>query len=153
VDFAKLPMREFEQLLNMASQHMILFDTPAFYERLKEYLLKEYKEKKYYEVNINMLKNMSLEQMEKLQQLVPQLKEDYGFANTLFQKQFYFELNVQNQENFTLVEKRENLIKMYEFTKKLPSKFEGLRSSLLNEILQNGLKLSNFLLILELISP
>ena len=45
-------------------------------------------------------------------------------------------------ENFSLKEQREHLLEMYEAAKKLPKKFKSLKSSLLVEILRNGVALN-----------
>lgn len=65
-------------------------------------------------------------------------KSDKNFIGKLFQKKFHYELDEANNQNFSLKDRREQLIKMYEASEERPQSF---KSALLLEILENGLKL------------
>lgn len=66
------------------------------------------------------------------------LKADENWIGKLFEKKFHYELDYEVKDNFTLEQRREQLISMYEASKKRP---QSLKSALLLEILENGMKL------------
>lgn len=76
--------------------------------------------------------------MEELGSKCLQAKDDKTFIGNLFEKKFNYELDECNKDTFTLEERREQLIRMYDATDGSPQSF---RSALLLEILENGLKL------------
>ncbi len=141
VDLTKLTSNDFIQLLRMMGQDIILLDSPALYEVYAKWLAEEYKKNKYYGVNPEILRNMTIEQMERLRNKLPGLNEDETFSGIYVSKKFSRELSEEENSHLTYKERRANLIKMYEYAKILPHKLSGLKSSLLLEILENGLKL------------
>jgi len=66
------------------------------------------------------------------------VKSDRHFIGTLFSKQFHAKLDKERIDDLTLEQRREELIEMYECSKNHPQSF---RTTLLHEILENGLKL------------
>lgn len=69
------------------------------------------------------------------------MKNDKNFIGISFEKRFHFELDDNNKELFTLEERRQQLIKMYEASEDHPQSF---KSTILLEILENGLKLDTY---------
>lgn len=59
-----------------------------------------------------------------------------------FSKRFAEWLIPGAEQNFSLKEQRAHLLEMYEAARKLPGKFKSLKSSLLVEILRNGVALN-----------
>jgi hypothetical protein len=76
--------------------------------------------------------------MEHLEKAIPQLQKDENWVGKLFEKRFHHELDDEYKETFTLEERREQLIRMYEASQ---NRSQSLKSSLLLEILENGVKL------------
>jgi hypothetical protein len=66
------------------------------------------------------------------------VKECKTYLGTCFEKRFHYELDPENKDSFSLLEKREHLKKMYAASESMPQSF---RSQLLLEILENGMKL------------
>lgn len=66
------------------------------------------------------------------------VKECKTYIGTVFEKNFHYELDPENKDTFTLLEKREHLKKMYAASESMPQSF---RSQLLLELLENGMKL------------
>lgn len=76
--------------------------------------------------------------MEELEKNVSKLRTDENWIGKLFEKRFHYELDHESKMTFTLDERREQLIRMYEGSE---NRSQSLRSSLLLEILENGMKL------------
>jgi hypothetical protein len=81
---------------------------------------------------------MTIEQMENLEEKVSKLKTDENWIGKLFEKRFHYELDPEYKDTFSLDERHEQLIRMYDALENRP---QSLRSSLLLEILENGMKL------------
>eukprot|EP00347_Sterkiella_histriomuscorum_P022623 403337784 len=115
----------------------------SFFQKIALFLHTQYTPNTYYNINGNLSNNLTLQQMDKLSSLVPQLKNDKNFIGAYFQKLFYEELSQENQEVWTHEEKRSNLITLYNYAKsnKLPT---SLQQSLLIEILNLGIKLNQY---------
>ena len=144
VDLASLTKEDFYGLLRVLGEDILMLDTDAFYKTLAKWLIEEQKQKKYLAVEPEILRNMTIEQMDKLKSYLPGLCEEPTFAGIYTSKKFSKELSEEENSHLTYKEKRENLIKMYEYSKTLPHKLSGLKSSLLLEILENGMKLDLF---------
>eukprot|EP00830_Metopus_es_P002375 TRINITY_DN1213_c0_g1_i6.p1 TRINITY_DN1213_c0_g1~~TRINITY_DN1213_c0_g1_i6.p1 ORF type:complete len:2229 (-),score=458.73 TRINITY_DN1213_c0_g1_i6:107-6793(-) len=142
VDFEKLRKEEFLNLLQTMGDDIVMIDTEQLYKTYAKVLADGYKINKYYGVDPGILRNMTIEQMEKLRAKLPGLSEDATFAGIYSSKKFSRELSEEENSHLTYMEKRANLIKMYEYAKTLPHKLSGLKSSLLLEILENGLKVN-----------
>lgn len=76
--------------------------------------------------------------MEALEKKCTRLKIDENWIGKLFEKKFHYELDEEYKDLFTLEERREQLIRMYDGSKNRP---QSLQSALLLEILENGMKL------------
>lgn len=123
----------------------LLAGNKTFIPRLAEYLDKEcHRNKKFYsDANKIILEPLTLQQLRELGKKASFLrKEDRNYVGVEFGKQFAEWLVPGAAENFSLKEQREHLLEMYEAAKKLPKKFKSLKSSLLVEILRNGVALN-----------
>ena len=141
VDLEKLRKEDFISLLHSLNEDILMLDSSIFYKTYAKLLADEQKTKKYLAVDPSILRNMTIEQMEKLRACLPGLNEEPTFSGIYTSKKFSKELSEEENSNLSYTEKRKNLIKMYEYAKTLPYKLQGLKSSLLLEILENGLKL------------
>lgn len=66
------------------------------------------------------------------------IKDVKTYIGSCFEKKFHYELDPENKDTFTLLQKREHLKTMYKESESMPQSF---RSQLLIEILENGMKL------------
>ena len=124
-----------------------------FEKLLKVYIKNNKKQNQGFQLNEGIYTRMTLEQMRKLGELLPEHHKQFDFVKNLFIKEF--EVNQQEDEIFgTFEEKiqyRSKLLKIYEWTKNLPQKFDFFSVQFLFEILQVGLEINeyNFDLFLE----
>jgi len=139
IEFDKLTPDIFMQVLNLLNKNVARLDSKSFYKAFTEYVNDKKVKYNYYNWDMHLLGNMTLQQMNKLKDFIPDALDDPTFAGCFFQKKFHKELN-PNQDELTLKEKRQNLISMYEFSSTMPKKASGLKSSLLLEILENGIQ-------------
>ena len=144
VDLDKLRKDDFLRLIQIMGEDIIMLDSPGFYKTYAKWLTDEQKLKKYLVVDPYILRNMTIEQMDKLKACLPGLNEEPTFSGIYTSKKFSKELSEEENSHLSYMEKRGNLIKMYEYAKTLPYKLQGLKSSLLLEILENGLKINLF---------
>jgi len=77
-------------------------------------------------------------QLEALEAKCSRLKSDENWIGKIFEKKFHYELDDEYKDTFTLEERREQLVRMYDASKNRP---QSLKSALLLEILENGMKL------------
>ena len=102
--------------------------------------------KKYYsDAHTMFLDPLTLQQLRELGKEAPfLLTDDRNYVGVEFSKRFAEWLVPGAAENFSLKEQRAHLLEMYEASKKLPEKFRTLKSSLLVEILRNGVALNEY---------
>ncbi len=136
VDFARLGKEQFMELLVHMGGEIAMLRTDAFYEAFAGWMSKDYEERQTYEVEPDIMHNMTLEQLDKLLERIPTLKEDALFVEAYMQKKFWRELEARG----SYAEQRKDLIAIYEFSKDLPEKLASLRSTVLFELLKNGVK-------------
>ena len=74
----------------------------------------------------------------KFGEILPKIKEDDNWHGCVFSKKFHYELDYQNQSEFTPQDRLDQLKKMYEEAKEMPLSFQ---SHILLEILVYGRKL------------
>jgi hypothetical protein len=86
---------------------------------------------------------ITITQLEKFLQMFPPKKNEKHLYFYLIDKKFHKELTKSHHNSLSVQEKRENLIKIYEFIHSY-SHFENLESCYLIEILYNGILLSIF---------
>eukprot|EP01022_Parablepharisma_sp_SALTPOND_P023502 TRINITY_DN4_c0_g1_i6.p1 TRINITY_DN4_c0_g1~~TRINITY_DN4_c0_g1_i6.p1 ORF type:complete len:2304 (-),score=338.43 TRINITY_DN4_c0_g1_i6:3914-10825(-) len=142
VQLDKLRKEDFQRLLQTMGEDILMLDgNDTLYTTYAKWLAEDYKKNKYYSVDPNILRNMTIEQMDKLRSKLPGISEDATFAGIYTSKKFNRELSEEENSHLTYREKRQNLVKMYDYAKTLPYKLSGLKSSLLLEILENGLKI------------
>ncbi len=97
----------------------------------------------YTEADTNLLEALTLQQLEELGKKASFLhKEDRNYVGVEFSKRFA-EWLAPGVE-FSLEDERAHLLTMYKAAKALPEKFQSLRSSLLVEILKNGIALNEY---------
>jgi len=146
IDFDRLKKEQFDTLLNYIKEDMLLFDrNKKFYSTLaKFYSRKKGKTDKPEDINYTLIQCMTIDQLDKLKKEIPILEKIEQFVDSYFAKKFNRELSMEENTHIDHIEKRQNLIKMYNYAKELPEKMLGLKSSLLLEILKNGLKIENY---------
>ena len=87
---------------------------------------------------------MNIEKIDKLADKIKGIKEENSFIGIYLNKKFSKELDKDENDNLSHREKRTNLIKIYDYISKLPSVFQGLKSTILLEILENGLMIDEY---------
>lgn len=137
VDYTKLSDKAFLTFLNVC-QNIRDLSAKSFMTKLVTFFKNNYKINRHYIVNCSHLDKLTIEQLEELGSKCPYIKEDKNFIGKTFEKKFHFELDDNNKDLFSLDERREQLIRMYEASTERPQSF---RSALLLEILENGMKL------------
>ena len=97
-----------------------------------------------------LLESLTMQQLSELGERAPFLKEDHNFVGTTFSKLYADWLAPGAPERFSLFSWRTVLLEMYKTANKFP-KFPGLKTSVLVQILGNGIALSiyDFNLFLE----
>lgn len=114
-----------------------------FYQAFARALTRFYSLSIYNKVNAELMDLLTIQHLDKLATLVPQLKDDNNFIGSYFQKSFHEELSKENQAIWSTEEKRENLLTLYKYAKN-KSMPQSLRTSLLIEILELGVKLGQY---------
>ena len=114
------------------------FTNDSFFKQMYVNMQQNYKINKNFSPSASIYDKFSLEQLEAFGTEVPQLKSDSHYIGKIFEKRFHFELDHENKDSFTLQERRDQLIEMYKASKDRP---QSLKSALLLEILENGVKL------------
>lgn len=137
VDYTKLSDKSFATFLNMC-QSLGELTTKSFLTKLSTYVKANYKTNKHFSLSCTILDRLTLEQLESLGSKCPHIKNDKDFIGKIFEKRFHVELDDNNKEHFTLEERRNQLIQMYEASEDRPQSF---KSAILLEILENGMKL------------
>ena len=144
VDFMQLKERDFEEIVYGCEHEIVMFNSPSFYNRIKAHFTKQYKENRYFTMRESMLKWMNLTQLKTIQDIIPATKEDVIFTKIMLTKIFHEELDEKKNSQLSPEERRANLIKIYQYAKKnLHKKHKSLQSVLLEQVLQNGITLSN----------
>ena len=110
----------------------------SFLQKFASALNQKYKFNSNFSFEYYICNKLTLKQMEELEKMIPSLKNDENWIGKIFEKTFHYELDNEYKDLFTLEERREQLIKMYEASKDRP---QSLQSSFLLEILENGMKL------------
>ena len=137
INFAKISESEFLGFLNNCESFAYL-SNESFWEKLVSTYDQKRKANKFFSPENYLYDKYTLEQMEKLGDRLKWLKEDTHYIGKMFEKRFHFELDEENKTSFTLEQRREQLISMYDASQNRP---QSLRSALLLEILENGIKL------------
>ena len=142
VNFEKLKDEDFLALCR-SSPGITGVMTDQFFQKLHSLLRVDIYKHKYLS-NSQVLQNLSLKQLDIISNKYPRIKEEDSFIGNFLQKKFARELDSNLQELISRPEKQINLMAIYQYAKSLPKKFESLRVDVLLEILENGIKLSNF---------
>ena len=137
MDFKKITDEEFLGFIRSVS-NLSDITSKSFMDKFASALDQQYKNYQWYQFENYICDKLTIEQMEILEKKVIQLKSDENWIGKMFEKRFHYELDNEYKETFTLEERREQLIKMYEYSKNRP---QSLQTSLLLEILENGMKL------------
>jgi hypothetical protein len=135
-DFTKIPESNFEKFLLSNSFENI--SNKTFWSKLLNNWENSYQEDEKFSPYECFYNKMTLEQMEMIGGKLKQLTKNPHYIGKIFEKKFYFELDKENKDSFTLEERREQFIFMYEDSKDRPQSF---KSTLLLGILENGVKL------------
>ena len=114
------------------------FINDSFFKQLYINMQQNYRINKNYSPSAIIYDKFTLEQLEMFGKEVPEIKSDSHYIGKIFEKRFHFELDHENKDTFTLEERREQLIQMYKASEDRP---QSLKSALLLEILENGVKL------------
>lgn len=145
VNLEKLQKNEFFRVLEYLEKDLPMLDDSKFYDLLGKHASDSYdKQSDSYRLSSSIFVNMSLEQMDKTLKKLPNLNKDENFVLQYFSKKFSRELSEKDNEYRTDEEKRESLVKIYEYVKTLPEKFSGLKGTILLEILHNGIKIDKY---------
>ena len=137
VDFNRISESEFLGFLSNWDTFATMAND-SFWDKLMTTFDQKYKSNKHYSPDSYLYDKFTLEQLEMLGGLVEQIKYDNNYIGKLFEKKFHFELDQENKDSFTLEQRREQLIAMYDASKERP---QSLKSALLLEILENGVKM------------
>ena len=137
VDFNRISESEFLGFLSNWDTFATMAND-SFWDKLMTTFDQKYKSNKHYSPDSYLYDKFTLEQLEMLGGLVEQIKYDNNYIGKLFEKKFHFELDQENKDSFTLEQRREQLIAMYDESKDRP---QSLKSALLLEILENGVKM------------
>jgi hypothetical protein len=140
LDFKKIGDNVFMQFIGRCSSFADL-ENKTFFEKLVDSINQLYKKNKLYSPDSTLYDKFTLDQLEMLGEKLEKLKADSHYIGKIFEKRFHFELDNENRNSFTLEERREQLVKMYEASSNRPQSF---KSALLLEILENGVKLDIF---------
>ena len=136
VDYTKLTEDDFWQFIQFPHSYAAI-TCESFWNKFFDTLTQKFQRDLSFTFPSTLYDKFTLEQLENLGEKVPQLLEDSDYIGTIFGKKFHFELDEENKDTFTLDERREHLIRMYEASKNRP---QSLKSALLLEILENGIK-------------
>ena len=137
IDFRKISENEFLGFCN-SSECFASMTNETFWEKLITTFDQKYKTNKHFAPDQYLYDKFTLEQMEMLGEKIPNIKSDIHYIGKMFEKKFHFELDDENKDTFTLEQRREQLITMYEASTDKPQSF---KSALLLEILENGVKM------------
>lgn len=137
INYQALSDTYFEGFLN---QYYYITDitTESFLKKAADYFDQFIIKNKYCNLSDELCKRLTLEQLEKLGELCPELKKEDVWNGNIFSKKFYYELDNSNFSNFTIKDRIEQLKKMYKETEGLSDRF---RSVILLEILAYGRKI------------
>ena len=134
----------FEHVLNS----LISFNhIPDLAKLMKKYLAEKRKTNKGFSINSSYYPKMTLQQLDELQNTLEEVKSDQNFITNYFQKSFERDmLSLTNSEDMKPEEYRALLLKMLEFTKKLPKNYNNnsFQSQILREILQSDMENNKF---------
>lgn len=137
MDFSKVTNDEF---MNFVRNATAIGDITckSFTAKFATYVSDKHKENQYFNLEYYLLDKLTIEQMEAIEKNCTLLKSDENWIGKIFEKKFHYELDDEAKDNFTIEERREQLIRMYDASKNRP---QSLKSALLLEILENGMKL------------
>ena len=110
----------------------------SFMNKLVSYWKASFKKNKHFTLGWLCLDKLTISQIEEISSKVSALKDDKNFIGKLFEKKFHLELDSNSKDNFSIEERRDQLIQMYDASSDRPQSF---KSAILLEILENGLKL------------
>jgi hypothetical protein len=136
-NFNKMSENDFSTFLENC-EHFANMENVSFWEKLVTTFDQNYKKNKHYNPAPHMYDKFTHQQLQDLGEKEPRLKKDSHFIGKIFEKQCHFELDDENKDTFTLEERRSQLQAMYKCRDDLP---QSLKSNLLLEILENGVKL------------
>ncbi len=144
VDFGKLNDQNRATLLLIMGDDLVQLRSDGFFREIAKELQRQYDKTKTYELNPSVVRNMAIEQMERIAKLVPGVMLDSKFVVPYFGKKFSWELSREENDAAGAAEKRENLLKMLEFAGRLPESeyTKGLKCVLQLFVLDNGIKLN-----------
>lgn len=108
---------------------------------MSKYFSKRWKDNQYYSVESHIINKLTIEQLEQLGKKNSSVKSDNNFIGTLFKKVHHIKLDPERIADLTFEERRAELLEMYESAKNHP---QSLKTSLLHEIIENGVKLDIF---------
>lgn len=115
----KLTDDSFVQFMN-SHQGIADIENPAFLNKMISYCDQQWKNGSFYQIDQNWLDQLTLVQLEQLGSMHEKVKECKTFIGSVFEKKFYYELDNENKETFSLLERRAHLKKMYQESAALP---------------------------------
>ena len=136
IDYTKLTEDDFWQFITIPTSYAS-FTTESFWNKMVDTLTQKFQRDYSFQIPYYLYDRFTLDKLEELGEKIPQIVEDSNYIGKIFEKKFHFELDSENEDTFTLDERREQLIRMYEASKDRP---QSLKSALLLEILENGIK-------------
>ena len=119
-------------------ESFVIGSNDSFWQKLIDTFDQKFKTDKYFTPDQYLYDRFTLQQLEYLGEKLEKMKKDTHYVGKVFEKKFHFELDPENKDSFTLEQRRDQLIAMYEASKERPQSF---KSALLLEILENGIKL------------
>ena len=137
IDFGKISENEFLGFLG-SCESFAAMTNKTFWEKLVTTYDQKYKANKHFSPDQYIYDKFTLQQLEMLGEKLHKLKSDVHYIGKMFEKKFHFELDEENKDTFNLEQRREQLIRMYNASTDRP---QSLKSALLLEILENGIKL------------
>ena len=143
-NFNKLNERDLLSLCEC--QKIAGVDDPEFIKRIIFLAKKDISEYKYLRQH-QIFNNLSIIQMDIISKEFRGILEEASFTGIYLQKKFAQELDPKLQERISLSEKQLNLHKIYNYIISLPKQFEGLKSEILLELLENGVKMGKYIII------
>jgi hypothetical protein len=114
-------------------------DDKAFIERFISYIKDRKKDYYGFEIDRNVVEKMTIEYMEALMKKYSEINNDKTFIEGYVRKKFYSELNRKELEDLNI--RRTDLKTLFKYAKTLSADFDNLKSQILYEILDNGMKL------------
>jgi len=144
-DLEKINKSNFFEVLKFLGKDLPMFDNSKLCDVLVKHIKDSYnKDSGSYNFDESIFDHMTLDQLENLKKKISDLSKNRAFIESCFKKKFAEELYNPENSGRSDEEKRNDLIKIYEYAKSSLQKFPELRSCILLELLHNGVKLNKY---------